>query len=72
MDKATDEHALASDLFMELASELRCSILTTISRKPAKISSLARELDSSVQEVHRNANRLMETGLVGRTMVPYI
>jgi predicted transcriptional regulator len=51
---------------MELASVLRCSILMLVSRKPTKLSSLARELDSTVQDVHRNVNRLMAAGLVSR------
>jgi predicted transcriptional regulator len=63
-NSSSDVHPLASDLFMELASELRCSILMSVSRKPAKLSLLARELDTSVQDVHRNVNRLMDTGLV--------
>jgi predicted transcriptional regulator len=63
---SSDGDILASDLFMELASELRCSILMSISKKPAKLSSLARELDATVQDVHRNVNRLMATGLVRR------
>ncbi len=58
------ENVLASELFMELASELRCSILMSVSKKPAKLSSLAREFDTTVQDVHRNVNRLMEAGLV--------
>jgi predicted transcriptional regulator len=57
---------LASELFMELASELRCSILMSVSRNPAKLSSLARELDTTVQDVHRNVNRLMIARLVRR------
>jgi predicted transcriptional regulator len=60
---------LASELFMELASELRCSILMSVSRKPVKLSTLARELDSSVQDVHRNVNRLTDIGLVKRENV---
>jgi len=63
---SSDGDILASDLFMELASELRCSILMSVSRKPAKLSLLARELDTSIQDVHRNVNRLMDTGLVRR------
>ena len=51
---------------MELASELRCSILMSVSKKPAKLSSLARELDSTVQDIHRNVNRLTDTGLTRR------
>ena len=64
MHASSESEILASDLFMELASELRCSILMSVNRKPAKLSSLARELDATVQDVHRNVNRLMAAGLV--------
>jgi predicted transcriptional regulator len=57
---------LASELFLELASELRCSILMSVSRNPAKLSYLARELDATVQDTHRSVNRLMSAGLVRR------
>ena len=64
-DPSEGGEILASELFIELASELRCSILMSVSKKkPAKLSSLARELDTTVQDVHRNVNRLMTTGLV--------
>jgi predicted transcriptional regulator len=63
---SSDGDILASELFMELASELRCSILMSVSRKPAKLSSPARELDATVQDVHRNVNRLMAADLVRR------
>jgi predicted transcriptional regulator len=66
VDNSPDRHILASDLFMELASELRCSILVSLGKKPAKLSSLARELDTTVQDVHRNVSRLAEAGLVRR------
>jgi DNA-binding MarR family transcriptional regulator len=66
VDDSPDRHILASDLFMELASELRCSILVSLGKKPAKLSSLARELDTTVQDVHRNVSRLAEAGLVRR------
>jgi predicted transcriptional regulator len=56
----------ASELFLELASELRCSILISVSRNPSKLSYLARELGSTVQDIHRNVNRLMVAGLVRR------
>jgi predicted transcriptional regulator len=57
---------LASELFLELASGLRCSILISVSRNPSKLSYLARELDATVQDIHRNVNRLMIAGLVRR------
>jgi predicted transcriptional regulator len=55
--------SLASGLFMELASEARLSILLSLKRKPAKLSTLAREYDTTVQEVYRNLNRLVQEGL---------
>ncbi len=60
------DYSLASELFMELASETRFSILASLSKKPSKLSSLSRELDVTVQDVHRNLNRLMQEGLVKR------
>ena len=66
MHDSSEGEILASDLFMELASELRCSILMSVRRKPAKLSSLARELNTSVQDVYRNVNRLTDIGLVKR------
>jgi predicted transcriptional regulator len=64
VDGPSDEEKLASELFMELASELRCSILMSVSKNPAKLSYLSRQLDATVQDIHRNVNRLMGGGLV--------
>lgn len=66
MEETSDDSSLASGLFMELASETRFSILSSLSKKPAKLSSLSRELDTTVQDVHRNLNRLVQEGLVKR------
>lgn len=63
-EKIDNISSLASSLFMELASEARLSILLSLKRKPAKLSTLAREHDTTVQEVYRNLNRLMQEGLV--------
>lgn len=65
-ETSSNDCSLASELFMELASETRFSILASLSKKPAKLSSLSRELDVTVQDVHRNLNRLMQEGLVKR------
>ncbi|HUG97322.1 MAG TPA: helix-turn-helix domain-containing protein, partial [Nitrososphaera sp.] len=67
MEEGSDDYSLASELFMELASETRFSILASLSKKPAKLSSLSRELDITVQDVHRNLNRLAQEGLVKRS-----
>lgn len=58
--------AAVAELFLELASETRCSILASLGNRPAKLSTLARELDITVQDVHRNLNRMAESGLVRR------
>lgn len=64
MDGSGDPEA--AGLFMELASETRCAIIGSVARRPAKLSTLARELGVTVQDVHRNANRLVDAGLLER------
>lgn len=51
-------------IFFELASEQRLSILFKLEQEKFKLAKLARELDVTMQEVHRNVNRLMESGLI--------
>lgn len=67
MNQTSDETSLASELFMELASETRLSILASLNERPAKLSSLSREVNTTVQDVYRNLNRLVEEGLVRRS-----
>jgi predicted transcriptional regulator len=62
----SDEPAEAASLFMELASETRCAIIASVASRPAKLSTLARELGVTVQDVHRNANRLLEAEILQR------
>lgn len=50
--------------FFELASEQRLSILFRLNEKRAKISQLAKDLDVTMQEAHRNVNRLQDAGLI--------
>ncbi len=64
MDSAEEEGA--ADLFMEIAGHTRRSMLESLARRPARMSTLARELGVTVQDVHRNANRMAEAGLVER------
>lgn len=63
----TSGNSPASKLFMELGSETRFSILESLNRKPAKLSSLSRKLDITVQDAYRNLNRLTDEGLVRRS-----
>ncbi|MDQ6723731.1 MAG: transcriptional regulator [Thermoproteota archaeon] len=53
-----------AEIFVELASSQRLSIIFTISYQRTKLSSLAKSLNLTIQEVHRNTNRLIDTGLI--------
>lgn len=55
---------IASEIFSRLASELRCSILLSLNKKPASESILARDLGTSPQDVFRNMKGLIDEGLV--------
>jgi predicted transcriptional regulator len=67
MEQGSDKTSRASESFMELASETRLSILTYLNERPAKLSSISREVNTTVQDVYRNLNRLVEEGLVRRS-----
>jgi predicted transcriptional regulator len=54
----------ASNDFLELASEQRPNIIFKLLEKKSKISSMAKELHATVQEVHRNFERLADAGLI--------
>jgi len=44
----------AADDFLELASEQRLNIIFNLLLKKTKLTNMAKELDATVQEVHRN------------------
>ncbi|HEV8387529.1 MAG TPA: transcriptional regulator [Nitrososphaera sp.] len=50
--------------FFELASQQRLAIIFGLNVKKAKISQLAKDLDITMQEAHRNVNRLQQAGLI--------
>ena len=54
----------ASKDFLELASEQRLNIIFKLLEKKSKITNMAKELDATVQEVHRNFERLVDAGLI--------
>lgn len=66
-DGKEDESESVASLFMELASETRFAILMSLSKRPSRLSSLSRELDTSAQDVFRNLNRMAEEGLVKKS-----
>lgn len=51
-------------ILFELASEHRLQILFKLHNEKTKLARLARDLDVTMQEVHRNLNRLFEAGLI--------
>lgn len=55
---------LPFELFTDLASETRCQILVTLNKEPMRLNQLAKKLDLSIQDAHRNTDRLEESGLV--------
>jgi predicted transcriptional regulator len=61
-----EDASIVSEIFTELASETRCSILISLDKRSAKLSSVARELDITAQDAFRNINRLLDAGLVRR------
>jgi len=58
-----DAQKTAED-FLELASEQRLSIMFLLLEKKLTISQLAKELDASAPEIHRNITRMLKNKLV--------
>jgi predicted transcriptional regulator len=63
-EDAVSAYANTEKTFFELASEQRLSILFRLNEKKAKISQLAKDLNITMQEAHRNVNRLQDAGLI--------
>ena len=65
MTKEVDaEQSKAGQIFMELAGEVRRAMLSRLNERSMKLSELARELDTTIQNAHSNINRLIDIGLV--------
>ena len=60
----TNLGSLDSDVFRELASELRYSILLKLDKNRCKQTELAKDLNMTLQESHRQFERLANAGLV--------
>ena len=61
MDFSTDK--ISSELF-EVGSDQRLNIILHLNEKKWSISALAKELDATVTEVHRNFGRLQKAGFI--------
>ena len=53
---------------LDLASPQRLSILFILSAKNSTPTEIAKKLDSTKQEVHRNFTRLVESGLIQKNL----
>jgi len=63
-----DLYEKAADHFLELASPQRLQILFKLLEKPSTITVLAKELDSTKQEIHRNFRRLENSRLIEKNV----
>jgi predicted transcriptional regulator len=54
----------AEKIFFELASQQRLSIIFSLSQNKSTLSQLSKDLRITMQEVHRNINRLQDAGLI--------
>jgi predicted transcriptional regulator len=63
-DDAIEAFANTEKTFFELASEQRLAIIFQLNEKNAKISQIAKDLGITMQEAHRNVNRLQDAGLI--------
>ena len=59
-----EDFSNTSRIFVELAGDLRLQMLMRLNQENLRLSELAKELDATMQEAHRNINRLIDTGLV--------
>jgi predicted transcriptional regulator len=50
--------------FFEISSELRVSVLFSLNTKPSSLSTLAKEIDVTAPELHRNLARLQKADLI--------
>lgn len=60
----SDSMTYTEQIFFELASEQRLSILFKLTERDSKLAKLAKDLNVTMQEIHRNLNRLMGAGLI--------
>ncbi|QDI89222.1 ArsR family transcriptional regulator [Candidatus Nitrosopumilus sp. SW] len=59
-----DKYEVVASNFLELASEQRLKILSNLNNKPFRVSELAKKIGVTSQEIHRNLERLSNTGFV--------
>ena len=57
--------------FLEVASEQRLNILINLNEQKISITNMAKKLDATVPEVHRNFTRLTKSGLISKNIDGY-
>lgn len=60
-----------SEVFMELAGESRYAILLLLEKQKQRSALMAKELNLTIQETHRNTSRLSEKGLIKKDSEGY-
>ncbi len=63
-----DNYEEAANNFLELSSHQRLQIIFKLLEKKSKVTSMAKELDATTQEVHRNFARLEDGGFITKNM----
>ena len=63
-----DRFSNLAEIFVELASSQRLSIIFMISFQRLNLSLLAKSLNLTIQEVHRNTKRLIDAGLIEKNL----
>lgn len=64
MVKMVDHYEEAANNFLELSSQQRLQIIFRLLEKQSKITTMAKELGATTQEVHRNFSRLEDGGFI--------
>ncbi len=64
VDDAIEAFSNTEKTFFELASEQRLAIIFQLYKMNAKISHIAKDLGITMQEAHRNVNRLQDAGFI--------
>ena len=55
-----------SEAFLEISSQQRLEIINILAEKRTKLSALAKELDATSSEIHRNLNRLIKSKIISK------
>ncbi|GKS67894.1 transcriptional regulator [Nitrosarchaeum sp.] len=61
---SSEDDFSASEIFMELASQTRLEILGMLEQKPCRSTELAKKLNLTIQEMHRNTSRLSKEKII--------